>query len=98
VKEKKMKLTFIELAKQGKVVNASLIPDEVDGILEWAVDHEYDAHTSYIVSLDLSEQAVQVEVFKWVETDELDSEAWSSQEIISGDEAIEMAKSFNLIK
>lgn len=90
-----MKLTFIELAKQGKVVNASLIPDEVcDGMLEWAVDHEYDAETNYIVTLDLKEKAVQVEVFKWTES----VEQWLSQEIISGDEAIEMAKSFNLIK
>lgn len=88
-----MKLTFLELAKQGKVVHSSLIPHEVEYLLEWAVDHPYDAYISYVVLLDPAEKSVQVEVFKWIE--ELDE--WISQEFINGDEAIAMAKSFNLI-
>lgn len=88
-----MKLAFIELAKQGKVVNASLIPQEIEGLLEWAVDDEYDAYTNYIVLLDPADKSIQVESFKWID----ESEDWVAQEIFTGDVAVSMAKSFGLI-
>ncbi len=88
-----MKLAFIELAKQKKVVNVSLIPQEIEGLLEWAVDDEYDAYTNYIVLLDPADKTIQVEVFKWIE----ESDEWISQEVINGDRAVDMAKNFGLI-
>ena len=90
-----MKLAYQELARQKKVVSASLIPQHNKNLnsLEWAVEDEYDACRSYIVLMDLSINEFMVEVFQW---DDL-AEDWLSTEVIDGQKAEEMARQFKLI-
>ena len=90
-----MKLAYQELARQKKVVSASLIPEHNKKLnsLEWAVEDEYDACKSYIVLMDLSINEFMVEVFQW---DDL-AEDWLSIEVIDGPKAEEMARQFKLI-
>lgn len=86
-----MKLAYIELAKQGKVVNASLLPDVYDNILEWGVEDKHIADVTYTVLLDIKTKEMCVKTFRFVDED------WFEVEAQYGDQAVALAKSFGLI-
>ena len=91
-----MKLTYLELAKQGKVVNVKYIPCMFDknlNTMEWSMDDEYDSYKSYNIGLDLNDNEFVVEVFQF---DDL-SEDWISIEIIDGIKAEQMARNLKII-
>jgi hypothetical protein len=93
VKENKMKLAFLELAKQGKVVNASLIPDVYGDILEWGVEDSHMADVSYVVLLNKKTLEMCVKTFRYKD----EESDWFEVDAEYGDQAIALAKAFKLI-
>jgi hypothetical protein len=88
-----MKLAFLELAKQGRVVNASLIPDVYNNILEWGVEDPHMADVSYVVLLDRLTLEMCVKTFRYTD----DEGDWQEVEVQYGDDAVALAKAFKLI-
>lgn len=89
-----MKLTYIELAKQGKVVNVSLLPEGNGHLLEWSMEDPYNGNISYNIILNMHRKTVDVQVFEWKDG----SDDWEHTSTIHGTQALQIAKNFNVIQ